>query len=324
METNTTTSSDSKNTLAIVTMSFVVVTVAMVIFTGNVLVITSVSLNRRLQTRTSAFITSLAMSDLLIAVVVVPLIIISNVVGPRMSNGHGMEYCHATISVAVSLMFNAVANLGAVSLDRYLAIMRPLRYKAIMRKRVMAAIITSIWIFSTFFGFVPYMGWREVVPRTQGIYCQVSLNLKREYIITICILATIPSIFMLIAYFNIFRTARMHANRITAAMNSIMVNYSRNSVSISSLIKETKAAKMVALVLGSFIIFWSPLFVIMIIDIIKENYVNSYIYAGAVMLATFNSALNPGIYAAMNKEFRSTFACLLRCQRPARIAPVPH
>jgi len=130
---------------------------------------------------------------------------------------------------------------------------------------------------------------------------------------------------MLTAYYRIFKTARMHANRITAAMNSIMVNYSTNTVpSTAILLRETKATKMVALVLGSFILFWTPLFVIMIVDIVKEKYVNSYIYAGAVMFATVNSALNPGIYAAMNREFRSTFACLLRCKRPARVAPVPH
>lgn len=324
METNST-SSPSGITLTMASMSVGVVLVALAIFAGNMLVIASVLLNRRLQTRTSAFITSLAISDLLIALLVVPLIIISNVFGPNMPSHQGMEYCHATISVAVSLMFNAVANLGAVSLDRYLAIIKPLRYKVIMRRRVMTAIIASIWIFSSFFGFVPYLGWREVVKRTKGIYCQVSLNLKREYIVTICVLATIPSIFMLIAYYKIFRTARMHAIRITAAVNSIMVNYSDCGVTISTLMKETKATKMVALVLGSFIVFWTPLFVIMIIDIVKENYVNSYIYAGSVMFATLNSALNPAIYAAMNKEFRGTFVCLLRCQMPARIAPaVPH
>lgn len=318
MESNGTTTNKK---LAMATMSAGVVIVSLVILAGNSLVIASVAFNRRLQTRTSAFITSLAVSDLLISVIVVPLIIISNVAGPNMEYSQGMAYCHATISVAVSLMFNAVANLSAVSLDRYLAIMRPLRYKLIMRKRVMAAIIASIWIFSTVFGFVPYMGWRTVVQRTEGIFCQVSLNLKREYIITICVLATFPSIFMLLAYYRIFKTAQMHSTRICAAMNSIMVNYS--SSSMTTLVKETKATKMVALVLGSFILFWTPLFVIMIIDIIKENYVNSYIYAGAVMFATMNSALNPGIYAAMNKEFRSTFVSLLHCTRPGRVIPIP-
>lgn len=301
-----------------------VVLVAIAIFTGNCLVIASIALNKRLQTRTSAFIASLAIGDLLIAVLVVPLIIISNIVGPRIDYHQGLKYCHATIAVAVSLMFNAVANLGAVSLDRYLAIMSPLRYKSIMRKRLISGIIASVWIFSTVFGFVPYVGWRKVILVKSGLFCQVTLNLARSYIITICTISSFPSVFMVVAYYRIFKTAKMHSTRISAAMNNIMLNYSRNSTATSSFLKEAKAAKMVALVLGSFIIFWTPLFVIMLIDTIKIGLVNSYLYAGAVMFATINSALNPAIYAAMNREFRCTFLCLMRCKRPVRVAPVPH
>ncbi|XP_031558211.1 histamine H2 receptor-like [Actinia tenebrosa] len=314
----------SKSDTTIVLMCFGVIVVAIVIFTGNCLVIASIALNKRLQTRTSAFIASLAIGDLLISVLVVPLIIISNIVGPRIDYHKGLRYCHATIAVAVSLMFNAVANLGAVSLDRYLAIMSPLRYKTIMRRRLIAGIIASVWIFSTVFGFIPYMGWREVMFAKSGLFCQVTLNLDRSYIITVCTAAVFPSVFMVVAYYRIFKTARMHSTRISAAMNSIMLNYSRSSTVTSSFVREAKAAKMVALVLGSFIIFWTPLFLIMIIDTIKTSFVNSYLYAGAVMFATINSALNPAIYAAMNREFRSTFICLLRCKRPTRVAPVPH
>lgn len=90
------------------------------------------------------------------------------------------------------------------------------------------------------------------------------------------------------------------------------------------MIKETKAAKMVALVLGTFIFTWAPLFVIMIVDIAMKQSVNSYIYAGGVIFATLNSALNPIIYACMNSEFRDTFKAFLTCHSHGnsnRVAP---
>jgi len=313
--------SEGKAELHVILLCTVVLLIAAVIVAGNSLVIASVVSNRRLQTKTSAFITSLAVGDLMIGLVVMPLIVVSNTVGPSVENG--LKYCHVTISVAVMLMFNSVASLGAVTFDRFLAVVVPLRYKSIMTKRVIVPIIAFVWVFSTIFGFIPFMGWRTVIePKgSSGLFCQVPLNLARGYIITVCVLGLLPSIFVLAAYIKIFQTAYQHELRIAAAINSVLRN--QNDLKLN-MIKEMKAAKMVALVLSAFIFSWAPLFVIMIVDIAMKNEVNSYIYAGAVIFAALHSALNPVIYASMNSEFRDTFKALLQCRSvsPNRIAPV--
>ncbi|KAL9986095.1 hypothetical protein ACROYT_G000172 [Oculina patagonica] len=310
-----------KAELHVIFLCSVVLVLAAVIVAGNSLVIASVVSNRRLQTKTSAFITSLAVGDLMIGLVVMPLIVVSNTVGPSVENG--LKYCHFTISVAVMLMFNSVANLGAVTFDRFFAVVVPLRYKSIMTKRVIVPIIAFVWVFSTIFGFIPFMGWRTVIQpkRSSGLFCQVPLNLAQGYIITVCVVGCLPSIFVLAAYVKIFQTAYHHELRIAAAINSVLRN--QNDMKLN-MIKEMKAAKMVALVLGAFIFSWGPLFVIMIVDIAMKNAVNSYIYAGGVIFATLNSALNPVIYASMNSEFRDTFKALLQCQgvNANRVGPV--
>lgn len=310
-----------KAELHVILLCSVVLVLAAVIVAGNSLVIASVVTNRRLQTKTSAFITSLAVGDLMIGLVVIPLIVVSNTVGPMVENG--LKYCHVTISVTIMLMFNSVANLGAVTFDRFLAVVLPLRYKSIMTKRVIVPIIASVWVFSAIFGFIPFMGWRTVVipEHLSGLFCQVPLNLAHGYIITVCVVALFPSIFVLAAYVKIFQTAYSHELRIAAAINSVLRN--QNDLKLN-MIKETKAAKMVALVLGTFIFTWAPLFVIMIADIAMKNSVNSYIYAGGVIFATLNAALNPVIYASMNSEFRDTFKALLTCHGAGnanRVAP---
>ena len=313
--------SESKAELHVILLCTVVLLIAAVIVAGNSLVIASVMSNRRLQTKTSVFISSLAVGDLMIGLVVMPLIVVSNTVGPSVE--HGLKYCHVTISVAVMLMFNSVANLGAVTFDRFLAVVVPLRYKSIMTKRVIVPIIAFVWVFSTIFGFIPFMGWRTVIEpkRSSGLFCQVPLNLARGYIITVCVVGFLPSIFVLAAYIKIFQTAYHHELRIAAAINSVLRN--QNDLKLN-MIKEMKAAKMVALVLGAFIFSWAPLFIIMIVDIAMKNAVNSYIYAGAVIFATLHSALNPVIYASMNSEFRDTFKALLQCRgvNANRVAPV--
>ena len=304
----------------VVLLCLVVLVLAVLIVAGNSLVIASVVTNRRLQTKTSAFITSLAVGDLMIGLVVIPLIVVSNIVGPTLE--YGLKYCHLTISVTIMLMFNSVANLGAVTFDRFIAVVIPLRYKSIMTKRVIVPIIASVWVFSTIFGFIPFMGWRTVVvpKHPSGLFCQVPLNLAQGYIITVCVVGLFPSIFVLAAYIKIFQTACHHEIRIAAAINSVLRNQNDQKL---NMIKETKAAKMVALVLGTFTFTWAPLFVIMIVDIAMKNSVNSYVYAGGVIFATLNSALNPVIYASMNSEFRDTFKAFLTCRggNTNRVAP---
>lgn len=311
--------------LHVALLSLSILALAFVTFIGNLLVILSVALNRRLQTVTGAFITSLATGDLMIALLVVPMIIVSNTKGPEMSEDGGIKACHFTISLAISLLFNSIANLGAISLDRYIAVMVPLRYKALLTKRRTATIIGFVWLFSTFFGFLPYTGWRTVYPRSKGakgLYCQVPLNLDSTYILTVCLIALIPTVFMIVAYFRIFQTARYHTSMIANAFNSVLKNHG-NLTSID-LIKETKAAKMVSIVMGTFLICWLPLFVIMLLEVSRKYFVNSYVYAGAVMFATFNSAFNPFIYAANNREYRYTFKALLKCKMSRnRINAVP-
>lgn len=313
---------EKKAELHVILLCSVVLILAAIIVAGNSLVIASVISNRRLQSKTSAFITSLAVCDLIIGLVLMPLIVVSNTLGPAVQNG--LDYCHVTISVAIMLMFNSVANLGAVTFDRFLAVVVPLRYKSIMTKRVIIPIIAFVWIFSTVFGFIPFMGWRTVVkPKPgSGLFCQVPLNLAPGYIITVCVVGFLPSIFVLVAYLKIFQTAYLHEVRIAAAINSVLRNQTELKL---NMIKEMKAAKMVALVLGAFIISWAPLYIIMIVDIAMKNAVNSYIYAGGVIFATLNSALNPVIYASMNSEFRDTFRALIQCQNvnANRIAPGP-
>ena len=313
--------SEGKAELHMILLCSVVLVIAAIIVAGNSLVVLSVVCNRRLQTKTSAFITSLAVGDLMIGLVLMPLIVVSNTVGPSVENG--LKYCHVTISIAVMLMFNSVANLGAVTFDRFLAVVVPLRYKSIMTKRLIVPIIAFVWVFSTIFGFIPFMGWRTVIEpkRSSGLFCQVPLNLAQGYIITVCVVGLLPSIFVLAAYLKIFQTAYHHELRIAAAINSVL-RTNQNDLKLN-MIKEMKAAKMVALVLGAFIFSWCPLFVIMIVDIAMKHSVNSYIYAGGVIFATLNSALNPVIYASMNSEFRDTFKALLQCQSISanRVAP---
>jgi len=88
---------------------------------GNVLVCTAVAIVRRLRTPSNILIVSLAVSDLLVAVLVMPLAVAYEVMG-RWS--YGQHVCDMWTSLDVMLCTASILNLCAISIDRSVASLR--------------------------------------------------------------------------------------------------------------------------------------------------------------------------------------------------------
>lgn len=74
------------------------------------------------------------------------------------------------------------------------------------------------------------------------------------------------------------------------------------------LLKERKAAKTLAIVVGCFSVCWFPFFLIYIIEpFCKSCQVPSTVAVCATWLGYFNSLVNPFIYAFYNRDFRYSF-----------------
>lgn len=106
--------------ITVVCMTIIVGTVV-----GNALVCLAVALVRKLQTPSNLLIVSLAVSDLLVAVLVMPFALLMELSAGVWPLGEGM--CKAWTSLDVLLCTASILNLCIISIDRYLAITRPLR-----------------------------------------------------------------------------------------------------------------------------------------------------------------------------------------------------
>ena len=82
---------------------------------GNILVCTAVAIVRRLRTPSNLLIVSLAVSDLLVAVLVMPLAAAYETTG---SWEHGQPVCDMWTSLDVMLCTASILNLCAISIDR--------------------------------------------------------------------------------------------------------------------------------------------------------------------------------------------------------------
>ncbi|KAL0849821.1 hypothetical protein ABMA28_011761 [Loxostege sticticalis] len=113
---------------------------------GNVLVCLAIYLERRLQNVTNYFLMSLAITDLLVAILVMPLGILTLVRGyfplPAV-------YCLTWICLDVLLCTASIMHLCTISVDRYLSLRYPMRFgRNKTRKRVTIKIV-FVWILST-------------------------------------------------------------------------------------------------------------------------------------------------------------------------------
>lgn len=137
-----------------------VVLVALISFIvgGNVLVCLAVSTSRHLHRTSSCFVVALAVTDLLLGLLVLPLSATLELRSGRWPLGGTI--CNIYLSVDVTLGTASIFTLLAISVDRYLAISSPLRYSTRLTPARATAAVVVIWILSLTLAFAPiHMGW---------------------------------------------------------------------------------------------------------------------------------------------------------------------
>lgn len=107
------------------------VLVAVVAVLGNALTITVFVLDRKLRRLTNYYIVSLALADLLVGVLGIPFAILTAVGLPRQQWA-----CLPMLSTLLILCTISIFCLVAVSVDRYWAILYPLRYSRVMTAKI--------------------------------------------------------------------------------------------------------------------------------------------------------------------------------------------
>ncbi|XP_070700060.1 histamine receptor H2b [Pempheris klunzingeri] len=299
----------------LVLMSFIIVTIG-----GNVLVCLAVGLSRRLWRLANCFVVSLAVTDLLLGLLVLPLSATVELRSGKWPLGGAL--CNIYISLDVLLCTASILTLLAISVDRYLAISAPLSYsRRVTPLRVTLAMI-AIWALSLAVSFVPihlglntadyrvqHLDWGMGDEDKEGRYCQFEWNNNYVLIYTSGSFY-LPLLVMCGMYLCICRVAREQARRIRAATPSFA-----RTASTAAIAQEHKATVTLAAVLGAFVICWFPYFTFFTCMGMKEkrNPPNT-LHSVVLWLGYFNSALNPILYPAFNRDFRRAYGELLRCR----------
>lgn len=131
------------------------------VIAGNCLVIAAVLCSSKLRSVTNLFIVSLAVADLLVGVAVLPFSATREVFEVWI---FGDVWCSVWLAVDVWMCTASILNLCAISLDRYVAVTRPVSYPSIMSRKRAKALIAGLWVLSFVICFPPLVGWKEKKP----------------------------------------------------------------------------------------------------------------------------------------------------------------
>ncbi|XP_055070952.2 dopamine receptor D4b [Misgurnus anguillicaudatus] len=174
-----------------------------VIICGNVLVCISVYKEKALKTTTNYFIVSLAVADLLLAVLVLPLFIYAEFQGGVWSLD--LALCDGLMTMDVMLCTASIFNLCAISVDRFIAVSIPLNYN---RKHVdhrQIILLSATWLLALAVASPVIFGINKV-PQRDPRECKLEDN---NYVVysSVCSFF-IPCPIMLLLYFGMFHGLR--------------------------------------------------------------------------------------------------------------------
>ncbi|XP_070174344.1 octopamine receptor 2-like [Littorina saxatilis] len=191
---------------------FVAVTLVLGVITlwtilGNILVLWALYRYRYLRTMSNCLIGNLAVSDLLLAITVLPISTANDLLGYWV---FGRTMCTVWLSIDVLYCTASIWGLCTIAFDRYTATVYPMWYHDKRSTKKALAYMLFVWVFSIVISLAPFIGWQDMI---SGFYIyEASINRhqcilfsSQSYVVYSAMGSFIlPSCFMTFLYVQIF------------------------------------------------------------------------------------------------------------------------
>ncbi|XP_059150744.1 beta-3 adrenergic receptor-like [Physella acuta] len=286
---------------------------SVIIIVGNATTLVAIRRIPALQTKSNAFVASLAGADLMVGLVLIPYGL-WNVPNIRDRLNHIMYFCILMTSAGSSAVVISILSLLLVALDRLVFISRPFFYQRVVTNRVIAAGVALPWTLGLTFG---NSQWLIYAPRTHPPQCVATKVLPTYYYKYLAsLLYFLPCLAVFCIYVRIAviaRTQRLAILKLTV-VRALGSPARAGGQKLSD--KSWRSVKMMMTVFGIFSSCWTPRFLLYALsDETFDERVPELAYNLCMMLGLLNSGVNFLVYPAHNREFRRGFRHLLGCKR---------
>ncbi|XP_042162269.1 trace amine-associated receptor 13c-like [Oncorhynchus tshawytscha] len=262
----------------------------------NLLVIISISHFKQLHTPTNLLILSLAVSDLLVGLIVIPVVTVALM---ETCWGFGEYFCVFQIYITFLCTSLSLGNLVLISIDRYVAVCDPLLYHSKITTTRMMCCISITWCCCVIYRAAIVKNFVNVqVPSRCLKECFIVEGLIWVNIIDLVITMVVPCSIIMTLYMKIFVVARSQARNV----------FSKESANVSGVKtirankSERKAAKTLSIVVFNYFNCWIPFLFVFFFTFVIDNLLSVIIG----FLPLVNSLINPIIYAFFYPWFKVT------------------
>ncbi|KAM9495269.1 trace amine-associated receptor 13c-like [Clarias gariepinus] len=273
---------------------------------GNLLVIISVLHFKQLHTPTNTLVLSLAMSDFLVGIFVMPLMFIWTIESCWIF-GRILCIIYWLITGFLTLSNYTIA---LIAVDRYLALSNPFLYVTLISVRITHFVIVFNWCIVVAFNLaLLYLNGNFISSLMCPGECFLFVNDFWTVIDLICSFI-FPLSVIIILYTLVFVIAKKHATAIRE-----LNNYTRpktQKLTSYSMKSERKAAKVLGILVSVFLVCLLPYFVYSLIGNFIE--LQKKTYQELSILFSLNSTINPVIYALFYPWFRKCVKLIITLQ----------
>ncbi|XP_035217794.1 cardioacceleratory peptide receptor-like [Stegodyphus dumicola] len=295
-----------------------VITLSVIIFltlVGNTLIVLVLSFSRyrNRSSRVNIFILNLAIGDLAVCFITMTSELLFEVFGEWKL---GPIACKIIVYAQIVTLASTTFILTSMSYDRYLAICRPLRSTGSLKQA--KRLIIGSWLLAFIFAIPQIFIFVEIEEPDPDIYimrlkCEskgytAGWQRKLYFSWLTTYILIIPAICISYCYINVLRTVWKAAKDQHPQGTSVFLRRSQNAAAMIPRAK-IKTLKLTICIIASFIICWTPYFIVNNIRIYSDYSItiSKSVILGVQTLALFNSALNPVFYGYFNVHLRKDF-----------------
>ena len=285
---------------------------------GNALIILSILRQRLYREPAHILLLDLALTDLLVCVLVMPLTVVAGFAGGWVLGDSDRAKCAWCLTglVFVALCLLSLHTLALMSLDRLLFIKCSMKYGRYVTTRRTVLCIIVLWVvclvFSTFpsFGFGDVRFTYSISTCSLKIFGETRLTSNINYLIFLVAIAVCPFTVIIVCNAWLLCIVQQHIRRMYAVRKTLPKNSEqrsfRNQLRREKNHKQLRLTGVFVAVIGSNVLTWLPLIVRAVLTAVKGNDLFPLgVYVFVYLSLTSSAVFHPLIQACLIPEVRA-------------------